>query len=321
MSRLRDLIDALPDPIAELDPLGALLPFDDAPIDPALAALLEAHPELVRTTCAIALATGTPQHRTVQGTTLSFSLTRRQTVAVVARAASDDAVALDQFLYIASHDLREPMRKIISLAPILREDITALDVALTDDIREELAIIEDAAARMRQLILDLLVLSRTRRADFTPCRVPLRKIISSALEMQPSDAATLTWDEEQPQLWCDPVLMTRCYEQLIGNALTFAHPDRAPRLHFSACATQGGWTIGVRDNGIGFKPRFAEQIFQAFQRLHTREQYPGTGIGLAICAVIVARHGGRIWAEGAEGEGAHFQMFLPDPTPHHSSSA
>jgi signal transduction histidine kinase len=218
---------------------------------------------------------------------------------------------LAQFTYFASHDLQEPVRKINYFAGQLQEDLGNL---LSDDARNDFYFLSDAAHRMQALIRSLLFLCKAGHADMEWGPVNLEKCVNDALEgLSERVAAT------QPVLLRDPLpivkgdttLLTHLYQNLIGNALKFS-TAAPPTIHLTSEAHGDHCLLGVRDNGIGIDPKFAQTIFAPFRRLHTRDQYEGAGIGLAICKKVVERHGGRIWVDSQTGAGAHFKFLLPD---------
>ncbi len=227
---------------------------------------------------------------------------------------------LDEFSYVASHDLQEPLRKLTAFSDILRED---LQQGNEQEVEHDIEVLSSAAQRMQTLVQALLALSRSGRQSMTIETLALDQVIDLAL-----DALELRIEEEQaqikrvpmPQLDGDKTLLTQLFQNLIGNALKF-HGDAPPRIDLSAeKRADGSWLFGVRDNGIGLKQEYAEQIFSAFKRLHRRTAYEGTGIGLAICRKIVERHGGQIWVESEPGQGAHFQFTLSASPEEHGTS-
>jgi PAS domain S-box-containing protein len=216
---------------------------------------------------------------------------------------------LQQFAYVASHDLQEPLRMVSSYTQLIgRRYGDKLDA----DGREFMAFIVDGAARMKQLIEDLLAYSRigTRVHELraTDSGAALQKALSNLRGAQEASGAVVTHDP-MPEVVADAAQLTQLFQNLIGNAMKFRGAE-APRIHVSAEATEQVWIFGVRDNGIGLDPQYADRIFMMFQRLHNRDEYPGTGIGLAICKKIVDRHGGRIWVESRPGCGATFGFTL-----------
>ena len=217
---------------------------------------------------------------------------------------------LDEFTYVASHDLQEPLRKLVAFSNVLPCDGGP---DLPEKAREDLAFIVDAAQRMEGLIQDLLALSRTGKSAMKRERVSLSACVDRALEALAAHieetGAEISRDE-LPDAVGDALMLTQLYQNLIGNALKFSARVRRPMVHLTAEQDDGQWILGVQDNGIGIKPEYAEQIFAPFKRLHGRDEYAGTGIGLAICRKTVERHGGRIWVESEPDRGAHFKFTL-----------
>ena len=219
---------------------------------------------------------------------------------------------LEQFAYVASHDLQEPLRKILAFGDRLKGKYSE---QLGEQGKDYLERMQAAAARMRTLIEDLLTFSRlaTRPQAFRP--VDLNEVareVVSDLEGRLQQTGGAVDVGELPTLEADPTQMRQLLQNLIGNGLKFHRPDVAPRVRVAARAPAGGrCEILVTDNGIGFEEVYAERIFQIFQRLHGRTEYEGTGIGLAVCRKIVERHGGRITAASLPGQGATFTVELP----------
>lgn len=217
---------------------------------------------------------------------------------------------LNEFTYVTSHDLQEPLRKLIIFSEWLERDLGG---NLPERAAKDLQFIAEAAARMKALVGDLLALSRAGNREITLQSLKLDAVADTALEIQAlrivEKGAVVTRDP-LPEVLGDATLLTQLYQNLIGNALKYN--ANSPRIHLDAQRDGDAWILGVRDNGIGINPEYAEQIFQPFKRLHGRGQYEGTGIGLAICRKVVERHHGRIWVESREGEGAYFRFRLPD---------
>ena len=219
---------------------------------------------------------------------------------------------LEHFAYVASHDLQEPLRTVSSYSQLLARRYRG---RLDSDADDFIAFMVEGAARMQTLINDLLSFSRigTRGDPFAP--VDGAKILAAAqenLEAAIRESGAVITHEALPPLVADQTQLTQLFQNLFGNAIKFRRPDQAPRIHVSATRQDGAWHLSVRDNGIGIDPQFFERIFILFQRLHAREEYPGTGIGLALCKKIVERHGGRIWVESDPGKGSTFHFTLPD---------
>jgi signal transduction histidine kinase len=216
---------------------------------------------------------------------------------------------LDEFNYIASHDLQEPVRKLIAFSHHLRKD---LGPSLSARAQQDISFIVDAATRLQTLIHDLLALSRAGGTAMQRAWVPLDTCVDRALEVLATrvqeTSARITRDP-LPVVWGDPTLLTQIYQNLIDNALKFVRHSQ-PVVRLTAERRADGWLFGVQDRGIGLSPEYAEEIFAPFKRLHSRAEYPGTGIGLAICRKAVERHGGRIWVESQPGKGTHFKFTL-----------
>ena len=230
----------------------------------------------------------------------------RQTAEDLARSNKD----LEQFAYVASHDLKEPLRMVTGFMSLLKDRCQGQLDAKAD---EYIAFASDAATRMHGLIDDLLAYSRAGRGELTE-RTDLGDVfdrVLRSLTVTVQESAAVITHDPLPTLTSHPVELTQVLQNLIGNAIKF-RGERTPEIHFGAQRQPGRWLFTVRDNGIGIDPQFAERVFMIFQRLHTRERYPGAGIGLAICKKIVERHGGRIWVESQPGHGATFCFTIPD---------
>lgn len=225
---------------------------------------------------------------------------------------------LEQFAYVASHDLQEPLRKIVGFTDRLEEKYKG---QLDDKADRYLHYINDGAGRMQQLVKDLLALSRVGRHGREFALTDTAAIVAQAvdnLEHAIADnGATVTFDA-LPTIMGDEIQLTQLFQNLIANAMKF-RGDEPPAVSIIAEDWGDSWQFKVSDNGIGIDPQFTERIFVIFQRLHTRTEYPGTGIGLAICRKIVERHGGRIWVESEPDSGSTFYFTIPmdlndDPT-------
>lgn len=218
---------------------------------------------------------------------------------------------LDQFTYVASHDLQEPLRKVTAFSGILRQD---MGDNLPERAEKDLGFIMDAAKRMQKLVQDLLALSRSGRMEMKWEMISLNRcadqaIDSLAIRIQESQGEISR--DELPQVQGDRTMLTQLYQNLLSNASKFTGVDR-PLIRLTAERVDGQLILGVKDNGIGIEPKYAEQIFAPFKRLHGRGKYEGTGIGLAICARTVERHGGKIWIESTPGKGTHFKFTLDE---------
>ncbi len=217
---------------------------------------------------------------------------------------------LQQFAYITSHDLQEPLRMVISYLQLLeRRYANALD----SDAREFIAYAVDGAARMKELIAGLLQYSRLDGDQDTYEQVAVQEILDRALSnlsVAISDSRAQITHDPLPQLQADSLQLTQLLQNLIGNAIKFRGKE-PPIIHVGAERKGEEWQFSIQDNGIGIAPEYQGRIFAIFQRLHTRTEYAGTGIGLAICKKIVERHNGRIWVESEIDKGTTFYFTLP----------
>ncbi|KIL99298.1 Phytochrome two-component sensor histidine kinase Cyanobacterial phytochrome B [Paramagnetospirillum magnetotacticum MS-1] len=220
---------------------------------------------------------------------------------------------LEQFAYVASHDLREPLRMITSYLSLLERRYAA---SLNEDGHQFLDFARDGAKRMDMMVLDLLEFSRVGRVRDALGEVSLAEVISIAEEnlrlRLVESGATLSIAPDLPVVIGSHGELIRLMQNLIGNAVKYRQPDRPLMVTISAERSESGWTCTVADNGIGIAPDYFERIFDIFQRLHSRSEYEGTGIGLAVCRKIVEHHGGRIWVESEPGVGSRFRFTLAD---------
>lgn len=220
--------------------------------------------------------------------------------------------ALEQFAYVASHDLQEPLRAVTGYLDLLVQLYgDQLDEQATDFVQEAVG----GAERMRALIQGLLEFSRIGRSTIPRQYVSLNACLTPALknlELTLAEAGTSVAYDDLPSCWVVPVQITQLFQNLISNALKFRHARRPPSIRVAVDeADNGMYRVAVSDNGIGIDPSYHQAIFGVFQRLHTREEYPGTGIGLALCQRIVEHHGGTIWVESALDQGTTFYFTLP----------
>jgi PAS domain S-box-containing protein len=218
---------------------------------------------------------------------------------------------LERFAYIASHDLQEPLRNVVSFSQLLARRYQG---KLSADADEYIGYIVEGGKRMQALVQDLLEYSRVHTKGQAFQEVESEEIIDRVLQnltssIQESDARIRT--TPLPTILADPTQITLIFQNLIGNAIKFRRADVQPHIAISAEKMGEMWRFTVKDNGIGIDPAFFDRIFEIFQRLHTRDKYPGTGVGLAIVKKIIERHGGQIWVESEVGKGSTFHFTLP----------
>ena len=231
----------------------------------------------------------------------------KQRAAELARSNSE----LERFASVASHDLQEPLRVVASYVQLLARRYQG---QLGPDADEFIHFAVTGVTRMQTLINDLLTYSRvgTKGREFTVTDVEavLAQALTNLQVAITEGGATITHDP-LPAVLADGAQLTQVFQNLLANAVKFRRTDTPSHIHVTAQRQGPDWVFAVRDNGIGFEPQYAERIFGIFQRLHTNEDYPGTGIGLAICKKIIERHGGKIWVNSKLGQGATFSFLLP----------
>lgn len=247
------------------------------------------------------------------GSQIGLFIDRKRAEEQLRRASSElsrSNADLQQFAYAASHDLSEPLRMVISYLQLLKEQAGG---KLNGEEKEFIAFAVDGAQRMRALITDLLAYARVGHSNRPLERTDLEDVAEAAianLKVAIGESGAVIEHDPLPTVQADPVQLGQLFQNLISNAIKF-HGEAKPRIHIGADKKNGEWMFHVRDNGIGIDPKNFDRIFTLFQRLHTRQEYPGTGMGLSICKKIVERHGGRIWVESTPGQGTTFFFTLP----------
>jgi len=217
---------------------------------------------------------------------------------------------LDEFSYVASHDLQEPLRKLTSFTNLLVKDLG--EVEWSDNAKRDIQYIQDASSRMKVLVQDLLALSRSGRSALNITLQSIDRCTETAirdLSMKIEEKEAEVVKDELGEARVDRTLMTQLYANLISNAIKFSG-EGPPRIHLTAEIMDNTKVYGVRDSGIGIEPEYVQQVFEPFKRLHGRGEFEGTGIGLAICRKVIERHGGRIWVESEPGKGSHFKFTI-----------
>ncbi|WP_043745179.1 sensor histidine kinase [Paramagnetospirillum magneticum] len=226
------------------------------------------------------------------------------------RASNRD---LEQFAYVASHDLQEPLRMVVSYGQLLERKYHD---RLDDDAHTFIDFMVEGGARMQAMVTDLLEFSRVDRMGGEREPFDSGKAVEEAkfsLSQAIAESGAEIGHAGLPEIVYDSHQFVRLMQNLIGNALKYHDPGRPPKVTVTARRDGHQWEFSVSDNGIGIDPAYFEQIFAVFRRLHTRDRYGGTGIGLAVCKKIVEHHGGRIWVESTPGAGSAFFFTAPDP--------
>ena len=222
---------------------------------------------------------------------------------------------LEQFAYVASHDLQEPLRMIMTHVQLLVEEYGE---HLKGPAQEYIDFVLDGGRRMQRLIRDLLTYSRVVRSDemfsAVHCETILRQAVQNLDALIVETGANITYDA-LPTITGVATQFVQLFQNLIGNAMKFRRAAERPTIHISASHSGDEWTLRFTDNGIGIDRRYADEIFKPFRRLHGTSQYPGSGIGLAICHKVVTYHGGRIWVESDPGRGSTFLVALKESGP------
>ncbi|MFX1409427.1 MAG: ATP-binding protein [Promethearchaeota archaeon] len=216
---------------------------------------------------------------------------------------------LQQFAYVASHDLQEPLRAIVSFSQLLEDKYRD---KIDNDGKEFIHFVTDGAKKMNTLIKDLLLYSRITTHAKPSKLTNLKDIIEDAMfnlhEAIKESGAVITYDE-MPVLKVDRTQFVQLFQNLISNSIKFRR-EEPPKIHIGAKILNNGWLFTVKDNGIGIESKYFDKLFNIFYRLHTKEEYPGTGIGLPICKKIIQRYNGKIWVESKFGKGSTFYFTI-----------
>jgi len=218
---------------------------------------------------------------------------------------------LEEFAYVASHDLQEPLRMVRIYTQLILKELGEVG----GTVKQYADFVDHGAHRMEDLLRDLLSFSRAAHLDTPEAEsADLRAVLADALSVLRNlidETGAEVAVASLPLVHGDPSQLAHVFQNLISNSIKYRHDSRRPVIEISAERLDAHWVIAVRDNGIGFDQRYADRIFGLFKRLH-KEEYPGTGLGLAICQRIVQRYGGRMWAMGRPGEGATFYFALKE---------
>jgi PAS domain S-box-containing protein len=220
-------------------------------------------------------------------------------------------IELQQFAYIASHDLQEPLRAISGFTELL---VKRYHGKIDEKADTYIDFITEGTTRMQQMIQDLLTYSRVQTQVHEFVRIDSNTSLDLALsdlQVATKEHNAIITNDPLPSIFADQEQITKMFQNLIGNAIKFHKPGVVPKVHISAKQDKNNWIFSVSDNGIGINQQYADRIFKIFQRLHTRDEYPGTGIGLAICKRIAEQHGGTIWIESVPGSGSTFYFTIP----------
>ena len=221
---------------------------------------------------------------------------------------------LEQFAYVTSHDLQEPLRIVSNYCQLLKEKCDEMDLQ-DEEIKKWTKYSIDASCRMKNFIKELLDFSRVGRKDKPLEKVDLKDLIKEVIEdfhitIEEKDAI-IDIENNMPTVYCIEFRMKQLFHNLISNSLKFCSKDKRPKINISICENDKEYLFCVMDNGVGINSKYFDRIFGIFKRLYSREEYPGSGIGLALCKKIVETHGGRIWVDSSENAGASFYFTFP----------
>jgi PAS domain S-box-containing protein len=258
-----------------------------------------------------ALVTDTDGQRHIDGLVEDITARKEAEAALMAKAEelARSNAELEEFAYVASHDLQEPLRMVSSYSSLLAGRYAD---RLDEKGRTFLDQLVGGAKRMQELIRDILAFSKIGKLPTqvpVDCNEVIDKVLFNLQDIITDSRAAITRDQ-LPTVTGDPVLLGQIFQNLIGNAIKFRHKERSPVVHIGVERNGAFWSFSVKDNGIGISPQYHDKIFGVFQRLHTRDDYAGTGIGLAICRKAVQQHGGSITVESELGHGSIFRFML-----------
>ncbi|MBE9028960.1 GAF domain-containing protein [filamentous cyanobacterium LEGE 11480] len=242
---------------------------------------------------------------------VNIVLRQAEELAILAQDLARSNGELKKFAYVASHDLQEPLNQVANYVQLLE---MRYNDALDADAKDFIDFAVEGVSLMQTLIDDVLVYSKVDLQgvewQLTPVDEPLQRALGN-LRGRIAETETEIVADTMPTIVADSTQLMQLFQNLIGNAMKFRHPDRTPQIHIGVERLEEDWQFSVKDNGIGIDPQFADRIFVIFQRLHTRDEYPGSGMGLAICKKIVECHRGRIWLESESEEGVTFKFTIP----------
>lgn len=242
---------------------------------------------------------------------VNIVLRQAEELALLAQDLERSNAELKKFAYVASHDLQEPLNQVANYVQLLE---MRYDEELDQDAKDFIGFAVEGVSLMQTLIDDVLVYSKVDLQgiewELTEVETSLHQALNNLRGRIAETAAVITTDP-MPTIVADGTQLMQLFQNLLGNAIKFRKPDQPPRIHVGVQRQEDAWLFSVKDNGIGIDPQFADRIFVIFQRLHTRDEYPGSGMGLAICKKIVECHRGRIWVESALGQGATFYFTIP----------
>jgi chemotaxis family two-component system sensor kinase Cph1 len=242
---------------------------------------------------------------------VNIILRQAEELALLAQDLERSNAELKKFAYVASHDLQEPLNQVANFVQLLE---MRYDTELDEDGKEFIHFAVEGVSLMQTLIDDVLAYSKVDLKgiewELTDAKVALEMALGNLRGRMTETGAVITHDP-LPTIVADGTQLMQLFQNLIGNAIKFRKPDETPQIYIGVQRREEDWLFSVQDNGIGIDPQFAERIFVIFQRLHTRDEYPGSGMGLAICKKIVECHRGHIWVESALGHGATFYFTIP----------